>query len=75
MKNKRLLAAIAIAAAIPLSLAACSSTAPATPAKHIKLTVEDYYVGPTAPVYNKIYEACAAAGGTQSPLVTSLGRI
>jgi multiple sugar transport system substrate-binding protein len=63
MKNKRLLAAIAIAAAIPLSLAACSSTAPAAPAKHIKLTVEDYYVGPTAPVYNKIYEACAAAEG------------
>jgi multiple sugar transport system substrate-binding protein len=65
MKNKRLIAAVAIAAAIPLGLAACSSTAPTTTgaAKHVQLTVEDYYSTPTSLVYNKIYAACAAAEG------------
>ena len=62
MKNKRLIAAVAIAAMIPLGLAACSSTAP-TSEKGLKLTVEDYYVQAQSPVYDKIYQACAAAQG------------
>ncbi len=62
MKNKRLIAAVAIAAMIPLGLAACSSTAPTTE-KGLKLTVEDYYVQAQSPVYDKIYKTCAAAQG------------
>jgi multiple sugar transport system substrate-binding protein len=65
MKNKRLIAAVAIAAAIPLGLAGCTSAASSAtaPAKHVKLTVEDYYSPPTGDIYNKIYAACAAAEG------------
>jgi multiple sugar transport system substrate-binding protein len=62
MKNKRLIAAAVIAALVPMGLVACSSAAPTTE-KGLKLTVEDYYVEAQSPVYDKIYQACAAAQG------------
>lgn len=62
MKSKRLLAAIAIAATIPLALTACGSSAPAA-SDHVSLTIEDYYTDTMAANYDKIYKACAAAEG------------
>jgi len=63
MKNKRLFATVAIAAVIPLGLAACSASTTPTAEKGLKLTVEDYYVAAQSPIYDKIYKACAAAEG------------
>jgi multiple sugar transport system substrate-binding protein len=67
MKTNRLVAAVAIAAAFPLALTACGSSAPAAGApaagKPLSLTIEDYYVGTMAGNYDKIYKACAAAEG------------
>jgi multiple sugar transport system substrate-binding protein len=67
MKTNRLVAAVAIAAAFPLALTACGSSAPAAGApaagKPLSLTIEDYYVGTMAANYDKIYKACAAAEG------------
>ena len=68
MKTNRLVAAVAIAAAFPLALTACGSSAPAggSPAaagKGLSLTVEDYYSPPLSANYDKIYNACAAAEG------------
>ena len=62
MKSKRLVALVAITAALPLALAACGSSAPAA-GKPLSLTIEDYYGTPLAANYDKIYQACAAAAG------------
>src|SRR5579863_4028701 len=67
MKIIRLIAAVAIAAAFPLALTACGSSAPSSGAsasgKSLSLTIEDYYTEPLAANYDKIYQACAAAEG------------
>ena len=63
MKTARIIAAVAVAAMVPLGLAACSPSTTAAPATHLKLTVEDYFQAPQVAVYNKIYDTCAAAEG------------
>ena len=69
MKTNRLVAAVAIAAAFPLALTACGSSAPAggssagAAGKGLSLTIEDYYQPPQAATYDKIYKACATALG------------
>jgi len=69
MKTNRLVAAVTIAAALPLALTACGSSAPAggssggAAGKGLSLTIEDYYSQPLAANYDKIYKACAAAEG------------
>ena len=77
MKTNRLVAAVAIGAAVPLALTACGSSAPAAGApaagKGLSLTIEDYYPVPLAANYDKIYQACAAAEVTPSRQRTSQG--
>jgi multiple sugar transport system substrate-binding protein len=64
MKATRIVAALAVAALVPIGLAACSSSpAPAATASHLKLTVEDYFQAPQVAIYNTIYQTCAAAEG------------
>jgi multiple sugar transport system substrate-binding protein len=63
MKSNRLVAAVAIAATVPLALTACSSSAPAASSGPLSLTIQDYYTDTLAANYDKIYKACAAAQG------------
>jgi multiple sugar transport system substrate-binding protein len=64
VKTIRIVAALAVAALVPIGLAACSPTTKAAPsASHLDLTVEDYFQAPQVDVYNKIYATCAAAEG------------
>lgn len=65
MKSKTLVAAIAVAAILPLALAACSSSGSAAPKGKTAITVEDYFVPPADPVVDKIYTSCAAATNTK----------
>jgi multiple sugar transport system substrate-binding protein len=58
--RKKLIAALAGVALVPLALAGCASgSTSSSSAGKVKLIVEDYYTQPQAAVMDKIYQACA----------------
>ncbi|MGN6125897.1 MAG: sugar ABC transporter substrate-binding protein [Humibacter sp.] len=70
MKKSRIIAVLAGAAAISLSLAACSSGSGGSSGGKPALTVEDYYTGdPAMTGWNNLYKECATkAGATVKPV-------
>ncbi|NEN05417.1 sugar ABC transporter substrate-binding protein [Diaminobutyricibacter tongyongensis] len=61
MRMMRMAAAVAVAALVPLGLAACSSSGSGTSSGTVKLTVQDYFTAPK-PAIDPIYQSCAADG-------------
>lgn len=58
MRMKRMAAVLAAAALVPLGLAACSSAGSPASSGPVKLTVQDYFTWPNAPL-EPIYKECA----------------
>ncbi|MFE4950163.1 extracellular solute-binding protein [Leifsonia sp. NPDC056665] len=63
MNKRGVILAVTAVVGVTAVLAGCSSNAPATTSGGQKLTVEDYYAGPQAANYDKIYKDCAAKDG------------
>ena len=74
MKKSRIIAGVAAAAAVSLSLAACSAGSSASAGGEQKLTVEDYYSSdPSMSGYNAVYKECGTEVGAKVDAVHVAG--